>query len=188
MFSLRLDGDLTATLHERRHASELYALVDANREHLDVWIPWPAETHAPEDLHAFIDGSLALFAKGEGWHGGLRKDGHLIGGISVHNVNRKIGRAEIGYWLAATEMGSGTMTRAVRGLLRHLFDDEGFTKIEIRAATGNRPSRAIPERIGFREEGVLRHVDLLRGTPIDHAVYGLLASEWKAAHDEEAHP
>ncbi len=185
MFALPLDHDLTLTLHERRHATELFALVDANRAHLGTWLAWPATTRTPDDLHPFIDAALTLFSRGEGFHGGLRKDGRLVGGLSAHNVERTVGRAEIGYWLAQGEQGTGTMTRAVRGLLRHLIEVEAFTKIEIRAATGNHASRAIPERLGFREEGVLRHADRLHGTAIDHVVYGLLASEWKAARKEE---
>ena len=50
--------------------------------------------------------------------------------------------------------------------------------MEIRAATDNRRSRAIPERLGFREEGVEREVERIGTRYNDLVVYGLLAPEW----------
>ncbi len=187
MFALDLGDGLTLQLYERRHAGELFALVDRNRAQLDRWFPWPQRTRAPEDLHAFIDESLQRFARRDGFEGGLRADGRLIGGLGVHHVDREVGSGEIGYWLAQAAQGRGFMTRAVAGLIRHLIEDERFERIEIRCHPDNLRSRAIPERLGFREEGTLRRVGLLHGRPFDHVVYGLLAEEWRAAR-ERARP
>jgi len=188
-FTLPLEDDLTVTLHEHRHMEEIYALIDANRAHLDTWFEWPAETRRPEDLRGFVDGSLAMFARGEGFHGGLRCSGRLVGGLSLHNVYRAEHRAEVGYWLAAAEQGKGIVTRAVRGLLDHLFTIEGFRRVEIRAISGNAASRAVAERLGFTYEGTFRHIAYLRGEAVDHAVYSLLVDEWRTRrHAEEETP
>ena len=73
------------------------------------------------------------------------------------------------------------MTRAVAALLRHGFRDLKLNRIEIRAGVRNRRSRAIPERLGFRREGTLRQAERLAERTVDHAVYGLLAEEWRAS-------
>ena len=49
-----------------------------------------------------------------------------------------------------------------------------LNKIEIRVATENVKSRALPERFGFKEEGVIRDAEWLYDRYVDHVVYGLL--------------
>ena len=51
---------------------------------------------------------------------------------------------------------------------------------ELRGVTNTR-SRAIPERLGFREEGVLRAAERIGTRVIDHAVYVMTARDWKRA-------
>ena len=52
--------------------------------------------------------------------------------------------------------------------------------MEIRCALDNAPSRAIPERLSFRLEGQLRQAEWIYDRFVDHAIYGLLAEEYKS--------
>jgi ribosomal-protein-serine acetyltransferase len=45
-------------------------------------------------------------------------------------------------------------------------------------ATENEKSCAVPERLGFRREGIERQAEWLYDHFVDHAVYSALASEW----------
>ena len=178
MFSLRLDRDLELVLLEERDAEEVYRLVDANRAQLERFLPW-ATIATLEGERAFVRASLERFARGEGFDGGLRVDGELAGGLGVFNVRRDVGRAEYGYWLAPPWRGRGVMTRAVTGMTRVLFEQQGFERVEIRCESENAASRRVAERAGFRHEGTLRRVHpLAGGGAADLELFGLLKSEW----------
>ena len=69
------------------------------------------------------------------------------------------------------------MTLSVKALVEVGFRDYGLNRIEIACATGNARSRAIPERLKFKLEGVLREHEYLYGRYVDHAIYSMLASE-----------
>ena len=70
-------------------------------------------------------------------------------------------------------------------MLDHAFGPWDLARVEIRAGVANRRSRAIPERLGFREEGVLRAAERIGTRVIDHAVYVMTAREWRRAADAD---
>ena len=179
MFRLPLGEGLALQLLEGRHAQELHALVEANRDHLDRWFPWVSETRSVIDTAAFIDRSLARFRRGDGFDAGIVVDGRLRGCVGLHFVKRPEGVTEIGYWLAEDAQGAGVMTRTLQGLLPHLFRDLDLHRVEIRCDPANARSRALPERLGFDQEGVLRGVGMNGERRYDHVVYALLRPDWE---------
>jgi ribosomal-protein-serine acetyltransferase len=100
-----------------------------------------------------------------------------VGFLPVDRVNL-IG--EIGYWLAPPLQGRGVMTQCCRFAVRYGFLTLDLNRIQIAAGTENLESRAIPERLGFTFEGILRGRENLYGTFVDHAMYSLLRSEFDA--------
>jgi ribosomal-protein-serine acetyltransferase len=73
------------------------------------------------------------------------------------------------------------MTAAVRLLVDHALTEWQLNRVEIRVAVENLRSRAIPERLGFSQEGTLRKADLVDGRYLDSVVYSMLAVDWPAA-------
>jgi ribosomal-protein-serine acetyltransferase len=69
------------------------------------------------------------------------------------------------------------MTETVRALVDHAFGVWELHRIEIAAAVDNARSRAIPQRLGFREEGVRRDAERHGDRYLDLVVYGLLATD-----------
>ena len=55
----------------------------------------------------------------------------------------------------------------------------GLNRIEIKCAVGNNKSRAIPQKLQFKQEGILRQAELLNGKFIDLYLYAMLKEEWE---------
>jgi ribosomal-protein-serine acetyltransferase len=177
-----LPGGYALRLLEECDADELYAVIDANREHLEPWMPWVEHEHEPADVLPFIRATRRQIADNDGLQTAIvDPEGRIVGMVGVHNVDWPNRKTSIGYWLARGEQGRGTMTAAVRAYVNHAFATWKLNRIMIQAAVENTRSRAIPERLGFREEGILREVERVGARVLDGVVYALLAADWPPA-------
>lgn len=174
-----LDGEAGLRALEQDQADAIFALVSNNREHLGRWLPWVETTHEPADTAAFLRQAAENRSRGRTAAYAIWAEGGLRGIIGLHDIDRSNGVAQIGYWIAADWQGRGLVTRAVRALLHLAFADLRLERIEIRCATGNLRSQAVPKRLGFTCEGRLRAAQRLHGQGVDMLVYGLLREEWR---------
>ncbi len=179
MFSKNLTDGAKLSLLELRHAADVFALVDANREHLRRWLPWVDDTRTVDDSGQFIRSSLEKFAQGGGFDAGIWQDGRLAGVIGLHYINWNHRRTYLGYWLGQEFTGRGLMTRACEAVLEHCFTGLGLNCVGSAAATGNAPSNAVLRRVGFQFEGVTRDAEWLYDHFVDHNAYSILEREWR---------
>jgi ribosomal-protein-serine acetyltransferase len=180
MFTHRIDEHLDLRVLDYHHAEELYVLTDENRYFLREWLMWPEDIYSVSDSRDFIRQGLKQYAENDGFQAGMWVDGALAGCIGFHRINWMNRSTEIGYWLAQVHTGRGVMTRAVSALLDHAFEAWKLHRVEIRCAAGNVKSRAIPERLGFHQDGIMRQELWLHDQWVDHVVYSMLAHEWAA--------
>ena len=146
----------------------LLQLVEENQEFLARWLTW-AHGYSLETARTFIVKEREGYASGSSLELVLEVEGQLAGVAGFNRIDRGLREAEIGYWLAERHNGRGIMTRACRTLIDHAFEALGLRRIVIQAAAGNGPSRAIPERLGFRLEDVAQE-----------ARYALSRCDWKS--------
>jgi ribosomal-protein-serine acetyltransferase len=165
-------------------AEQLFAVIEANRAHLANWMPFVGQTRGVADSLAFIRAARRQFEENRGMQLALVEGHRIIGVVGFHAIDWSRKSTSIGYWLAADRQGAGTMTRAVCALLDHAFGEWRLNRVEIRAGVLNTRSRAIPERLGFREEGVLPSAERIGTRVIDHVIYVMTAREWKRHGDE----
>ena len=166
---------------EHHHAEELFAAVERNREHLRRWLPWVDRTRGVEDVRSFLGGVIDAYVRGEQMHGGIFVYGKIAGSIGHHHIDPMNRSVSIGYWLDATVEGKGVMTRCCQTLVRHLFEERKMHRVEIRCATGNTRSCAIPQRLGFTRECVLREAEWVNDRYLDLVVWSMLAQDYSAA-------
>jgi ribosomal-protein-serine acetyltransferase len=158
---------------------EIHALVERSRATLAEWLPWAVEGGI-EEVRAFRRQAELDRRAGTAIHTVIEVDGQIAGSIGAHHVDRANGACELGYWLGDGFAGRGLMTAAVRAYLDEAFGAWGLRRVAILAATENLRSRAIPERLGFTCEGVLREAEVVGDRVVDLAVYSLLRHEHRA--------
>jgi ribosomal-protein-serine acetyltransferase len=160
-------------------AEDIYALVDANRDHLRRWLAFVDAMRSLKDQRAWLKEMLEPGHERWEYPMMVLHKGVLVGMVGVQNLGSRARFCELGYWLAEDAQGQGIITRSCGALLDYLFGVEGINRVQIRAAVGNARSRAIPERLGFTLEGILRQADLANGVFLDMAMYSMLKEEWE---------
>lgn len=179
MLNCQIEENLELRFVSERHAEELNSVVAENLEHLQEWLPWANADYSVEKAKEFVQANLKGFAKNEFPSYFIFEDKKIVGGIGFNNVFTIDRNAEIGYWLAENAQGRGIITKCCRKLIDFAFYEMNFNRIVIRCATGNLKSQAIPEKLGFTKEGILRETALLNNKFIDLIVYSMLKKEWK---------
>ncbi|MEM9109694.1 MAG: GNAT family protein [Planctomycetota bacterium] len=185
-FTLKVDDELSLRLIEPHHAEEMFAVADANREHIARWMPWLTPGYNIGDARAYCERSLREFAERKQLAVSMLVDGKIVGGSGWTDWTQKLlfddtldaSYADIGYWIAQTHVGRGLVTRAAKALTALAIRKYGIRRLTIRAEPKNERSWKIPERLGYTYEGTVRDTFRVDGRRIDHKVYSMLAEEW----------
>lgn len=177
---LQITDDSYLRLLEEADARGLHELIEANRTHLAPWLPWAAG-QTFEDTLDFIRGTRLQLSDNNGFQTAVVIEESIVGVIGYVSVDWRNRSTRVGYWLDEGKQGRGTMTAAARLLVDHALTIWRLNRVEIIVATGNRRSRAIPERLGFRQEGTLQQFQLVGGRYLDCVSYSMLAADWRAA-------
>ena len=179
-FKRWIDDDLAIRPFELRDMLEVFSMVDVNRAHLRPWLSWVDNTQSPLDTEQFLQLARRKWANREGWEGGIWLNGQLVGSAGYHFWDFQSGVTELGYWLSKDYTGQGIMTRVVRAMTDDALFDLGLNRVVIHCAVGNLASCAIPSRLGFTHEGIIRDAQWLYDHYVGWNVYAMLADEWAA--------
>lgn len=174
MFSRNISEQISLSLSIPQFAEDLFALTDKNRAFLAQWLPWLDHVQSPADSKKFIISQLELFTKGQGLHLCIFYQGRLAGSVGFNHIDPDNQIGYIGYWLGEEFNGRGIMTAAVREVIALGQQFYRLQKIDIRCASQNNKSQAIPERLGFVHEGTLQRAEKVNGQYFDHRIYSLL--------------
>lgn len=94
----------------------------------------------------------------------IEYQGELVGSIVINPQDGMYHlTGELGFCLAEPFWGKGIMTEAVRRMVRLVFSQSEFRRIESKVFEENIPSQRVLEKSGFSREGVLRQAALKAG-------------------------
>ena len=172
------------------HAS-LEPLSPADRDGLmeavkdgDLWKLWYTAVPAPDKMEAEIARRLDLQEKGAMLPFTVKDAGGQIAGMTTYmNVDAPNRRVEIGStWYAKRVQRTPLNTQCKLMLLTHAFEKLDCIAVEFRTHFFNHQSRRGIERLGAKQDGILRNHSISpNGTLRDTVVFSIIASEWPTA-------
>jgi RimJ/RimL family protein N-acetyltransferase len=147
----------------------------------ELWKLWYTFIVRPENMAREIDRRLGLQAAGSMLPFTVfDADGRISGMTTYMNVDANNRRVEIGStWYAKRVQRSAVNTQCKLLLLTHAFETLDCIAVEFRTHFFNHQSRRAIERLGAKQDGILRsHQIAPNGTLRDTVVYSIIASEW----------
>jgi RimJ/RimL family protein N-acetyltransferase len=147
----------------------------------ELWKLWYTAVPSPEGMAKEIDRRLGLQATGSMLPFTVfDADGKIAGMTTYMNVDAANRRVEIGStWYAKRVQRSAVNTQCKLLLLTHAFEKLDCIAVEFRTHFFNHQSRRGIERLGAKQDGILRnHIVAPNGTLRDTVVFSIIAGEW----------
>ncbi len=159
------------------------ALAEAVRDG-ELWKLWYTAIPSPEGMRAEIERRLGLQKAGSMLPFAVRSraSGRIAGMTTYMNIDANNRRVEIGStWYAKSAQRTPLNTECKLMLLTHAFETLACIAVEFRTGHFNHASRRAIERLGAKQDGILRsHQRYADGSLRDTVVYSIVAHEWPA--------
>jgi len=148
-----------------------------------MWIYFTYDLSVESELKAWIDIALEDLKNRNRLAFTIieKATGNPIGSTSFGNISYRDKRIEIGWtWISREFQGKGVNNDIKYLMLKYIFETVGFERAEIKTDVLNLPARKALQRIGAKEEGILRsHTLMTHGRRRDTIYYSILRSEWE---------
>ncbi len=106
-------------------------------------------------------------------------DGKFAGSTGYASINRPNRTLDIASWYGVAYQRTGINTECKYMLLRHAFEELGALRVGLTVDVNNTRSRRAVERIGAKQEGIVRKQRIRRdGTHRDTVVFSVIDDEW----------
>ena len=162
----------------------LKAAIDASIEHLLPWMPWAkGEPTSVQAKIILIRRWRGEFDLGQDFVYGVfnRQETQVLGGTGLH-TRLGFNAREIGYWIHVAAIGQGYATELSAALTKTAFEIEKVDRVEIHCDPKNVRSAAIPRKLGYTLEAILRQRSRdTDGNLRDSMIWSLLANEYRAS-------
>lgn len=164
----------------REHRDGLIEAVAEGDLHENAWY---TSVPAPDGVEAEIERRLGLLEKGEMIpFTAVDAAGRILGMTTYYDLVPDVPRLHIGYtWNRPSAHGTGTNAESKLLLLRHAFETLGVFRVGLTTQWVNFQSRAAIERLGAKQDGVMRAISRYRnGALRDSVEYSIIEPEWPA--------
>ena len=150
----------------------------------ELWRLWYTSVAPPEKMGEYIATALDMRERLDAMPFVIREksSGEIVGCTRYFNVDAANRRLEIGHtWYSKRVQRGPINTECKLMLLTHAFEKLQCIAVEFRTHWFNHASRAAIERLGAKQDGVLRsHQVSADGSRRDTVVFSIIDGEWPA--------
>jgi len=150
----------------------------------ELWRLWYTSVATPDRIGDYIARALDMRERLGAMPFAVRQNatGEIVGCTRYFNVDAANRRLEIGHtWYSKRVQRTAINTECKLLLLTHAFEVLGCIAVEFRTHWFNHASRVAIERLGAKQDGVLRNHQLLPdGSKRDTVVFSIIDGEWAA--------
>lgn len=176
---IEIEGNIYLESINESHSKPIFEVIEQNRTFLREWLSFVDRMQTVEFAEDFVKGVIQKRKEGLEHAFLILENGHIIGRIGIHKIDNQNKIGEIGYWLIESAQGRGIITKACQIMIDFAFSDLNLNRIELKCGTENTKSNAIPQKLNFTKEGIIRQGELLNGKFIDLNLFSLLADDHK---------
>ncbi len=172
--TITVNENISLQLIEEHHAEQIFNLVHHNRAHLREWLPFVDSMQSVEFAQGFVKATMHRNSQGIEFAFIIMENKQAIGRIGVYKIDAQNKIGEIGYWIIENKQGKGIITQSCKALIDFCFNELQLNRIEIRCGVGNNKSKAIPEKLQFQHEGIIRQGEWVHDKFVDLHLYSTL--------------
>lgn len=177
-FGLNIGNGFQLIIPELGMATEVYKLIESDRKHLRNFLDFVDDYTDVSSQISYLKLKMQGVANGTDKLFFIAQEDKIIGCINLHNIDIKISKAEIGYWIHSSYTGKNIVTKAVKTLCDYSFNILGLNKLVIFADVNNSASNAVALKSNFKFVGVKVQDAFLHDEFKDLNEYYLLKSDF----------
>ena len=177
---------VTLELLTKDHIEDLKAAVLDG----ESWKVWYGNVPSPDEMETYVLKAIANKDKGHVTFAvRCNNTKNIVGTTRYYNVDAKNKRSMIGYtWYSASVRRTPINTECKLLLLSYLFEENSAIAVEFRIHFFNQASRSAVERLGAKQDGILRNHQIMKdGSIRDTVCYSIINAEWSAVKSNLLH-
>jgi RimJ/RimL family protein N-acetyltransferase len=139
------------------------------------FMPWCHPNLSVNEVWKWVNDQISAFSAGRQFEFVIvAKNGRVLGGCGLNQIDQENRRANLGYWVRTSATRQGVATNAIKELVEWGYQNTNLIRIEIVVSSKNQASLRAAEKAGAVKEGLLRNRILLHGTPHDAVMFSFV--------------
>ena len=174
------NGTILIRPHQMEDASPCFEAIIESMEELKPWMFWCNDDLAFPEIDGWVASRAVAWLNDTDYEFAILDchQGAFIGNCGLVHVDLQNRMAELGYWIRTSQTRQGFATQASKLALQFAFDVLDLNRIDILIDTNNKNSQKVAEKLGAKQEGILRQRLNIHDRLRDAYLYSILADEY----------